>query len=121
MQLCRTVAVSGSATLGVGRDYAISPGGGEPSLKTTPTGRISSLQLKLQVRLGGSSPDLDSPKGQRGEGRQAQQAAIDNSGGGTGGWSVCLQVAPPCFASRGSRFTSAAVRGLARNNGASLA
>jgi hypothetical protein len=29
------------------------------------------LQSKLQVRLGGSSLDLDSPKGQRGEGRQA--------------------------------------------------
>lgn len=75
MQLARgREPVSGSATLGVRGDYAISSGGGAP-LKTTPTGHISSLQLMLQVqvlvRLGGSSPDLDSPKGQRGEGRQA--------------------------------------------------
>lgn len=116
MQLARgREPVSGSATLGVRGDYAISSGGGAP-LKTTPTGHISSLQLMLQVqvrvRLGGSSPDLDSPKGQRGEGRQAgRQAAMDKWRWHwrPGGWSTELSGGASVLGSRGSQFTSAAV------------
>jgi len=108
MQLARgREPVSGSATLGLRGDYAISSGGGAP-LKTTPTGHISSLQLMLQVRLGGSSPDLDSPKGQRGEGRQA---AMDKWRWHwrPGGWSTEPSGGASVLGSRGSQFTSAAV------------